>query len=441
MAGGKPSRFLYANGSERLVRWMIEAKRLLAMFVIGGALLVGVELTAQESAPSNKVIPSGGALSGDRQVYSAEEIEKNLAQLGDEEFVVREAASSRLMKMGIQAEAGLEKAAANSNREIRVRAQRILVDVRRNEFAKRLKQFFSAPIGSKEVTFPAWDAFQQDFGDSRSSRRLFATMQSVDGEILDSFAQADTRVLAFNMLQQRIEDYRGMARQGRSVNFAEIVTAYWIATAKGQRLASAQTQQLLQLASTQAWDEQQRDEEVSPIAGKLLGRVILRAEDSQRYLALNLSMQYGLKEGLVVAEQMLVDQAKQSIKNRIDQSGRIDPRPAVCVIATMGDKTFIPKLEALLDDRSDLGSEVDGVVGTPNVIRYNLQVRDVALAGIFVLAKAPITEIYKLPSERSSQTIAMTLLQPRLIGFTNEESRQAAMDRWRQMKPKLLSTE
>jgi len=423
------------------VRLINEVQRLLAALVAGGAMLAAGGLVAQEAAPSNKVGPASDVKREEALSVTAQEIEKNLAQLGDEEFVVREAASARLMKMGIQAEAGLEKAAASSNREVRVRAQRILVDVRRNEFAKRLKQFFNAPIGSKEVTFPAWDAFQQDFGDSRGSRRLFATMQSVDGEILDSFAQDDTRVLAINMLQHRIEEYRGMARQGRSVNFAEIVTTYWIATYKGQRMASAQTQQLLQLASTQAWDEQQRDEEVSPIAGKLLGRVILRAEDSQRYLALNLSMQYGLKEGLVVAEQMLADQAKQSVKNRIDQSGRIDPRPAVCVIATMGDKTFIPKLEALLDDRSDLGSEVDGVIGTPNVIRYNLQVRDVALAGIFVLAKAPITEIYKLPSERSSQSIAMTLLQPRLIGFTNEESRQVAMDRWRQMKPKMLSTE
>ncbi|MGV3608859.1 MAG: hypothetical protein ACO1RA_20815 [Planctomycetaceae bacterium] len=420
---------------------MNKVRRLLAVMVAGGAMLAASGLLAQEAAPSNKVVPALGIKPAEGFTASAEEVEKNLAQLGDEEFVVREAASARLMKMGILAEAGLEKAAASSNREVRVRAQRILVDVRRNEFAKRLKQFFSAPIGSKEVTFPAWDAFQQDFGDSRGSRRLFATMQSVDGEILDSFAQEETRILAINMLQQRIEEYRGMARQGRSVNFAEIVTTYWIATYKGQRMASAQTQQLLQLASTQAWDEQQRDEEVSPIAGKLLGRVILRAEDSQRYLALNLSMQYGLKEGLVVAEQMLADQAKQSVKNRIDQSGRIDPRPAVCVIATMGDKTFIPKLEALLDDRSDLGSEVDGVIGTPNVVRYNLQVRDVALAGIFVLAKAPITEIYKLPSERSSQTIAMTLLQPRLIGFTNDESRQAAMLRWQQMKPKMLSTE
>lgn len=439
--GIQASIFIYANGSERLVRLMNKVRRLLAVMVAGGAMLAAGGLVAQEGAASNKVNSSSGVKTSDAPIATAEEIEKSLAQLGDEEFVVREAASARLMKLGIQAEAGLEKAAASSNREVRVRAQRILVDVRRNEFAKRLKQFFSAPIGSKEVTFPAWEAFQQDFGDSRGSRRLFATMQSVDGEILDSFAQEETRLLAINMLQQRIEEYRGMARQGRSVNFAEIVTTYWIATYKGQRMASAQTQQLLQLASTQAWDEQQRDEEVSPIAGKLLGRVILRAEDSQRYLALNLSMQYGLKEGLVVAEQMLADQAKQSVKNRIDQSGRIDPRPAVCVIATMGDKTFIPKLEALLDDRSDLGSEVDGVIGTPNVVRYNLQVRDVALAGIFVLAKAPITEIYKLPSERSSQTIAMTLLQPRLIGFTNDESRQAAMLRWQQMKPKMLSTE
>lgn len=439
--GIQASIFIYANGSERLVRLMNKVRRLLAVMVAGGAMLAAGGLVAQEGATSNKVNSSSGVKTSDAPIATAEEIEKSLAQLGDEEFVVREAASARLMKLGIQAEAGLEKAAASSNREVRVRAQRILVEVRRNEFAKRLKQFFSAPIGSKEVTFPAWDAFQQDFGDSRGSRRLFATMQSVDGEILDSFAQEETRLLAINMLQQRIEEYRGMAQQGRSVNFAGIVTTYWIATYKGQRMASAQTQQLLQLASTQAWDEQQRDDEVSPIAGKLLGRVILRAEDSQRYLALNLSMQYGLKEGLVVAEQMLADQAKQSVKNRIDQSGRIDPRPAVCVIATMGDKTFIPKLEALLDDRSDLGSEVDGVIGTPNVVRYNLQVRDVALAGIFVLAKAPITEIYKLPSERSSQTIAMTLLQPRLIGFTNDESRQVAMQRWQQMKPKMLSTE
>lgn len=414
----------------------------LAGGLLAGALLNSQAFAQEGAKPLTESSANNAGADAKAGELSEAEIAKLLEQLGHEEFVVREAASAKLLRVGLPAEPGLAKAAASGNREVRVRAQRILTDVRRNDLERRLRLFFNAPIGSKEVTFPAWEAFQKDLGDTRASRRLFASMQVAEGELLDLYAKEESRVLASNLLQQRLEGFQRAVQGGRGLSFPQIVTLYWVATDKNQRLTLEQVSQLMQMAGLQTWDEQHRDEEMTPLSGKLLGRVILRAEGSKRYTALNLSLIYELKEGLVLAEKMIDEYRRMEPVARVDGERLIDLRPAILVIAQLGNRSHMAKLEGLLEDRYELGSTVEnGAIGTPNAVRYQMQMRDVALAGILMLAKLPLSDFYDFPAEDPPAKLGQSLFQPRYIGFSSEERRAASIKKWRDMKDKVQATQ
>ena len=76
---------------------------------------------------------------------------KLIADLGSDEFTVRESATDELTRIGLPAFAALEAAATHPDREVRYRSQRILGLIREHDLKRRLE----APSGVGHAALPS----------------------------------------------------------------------------------------------------------------------------------------------------------------------------------------------------------------------------------------------------------------------------------------------
>ena len=95
---------------------------------------------------------AAGAAADDLAV--AERVARLIADLGSEEYTVRERATDELARIGLPAFVALEAAANHADREVRYRSQRVLGIIRRHDNERRLEAFLTGKHDTTDYALP-----------------------------------------------------------------------------------------------------------------------------------------------------------------------------------------------------------------------------------------------------------------------------------------------
>src|SRR4029078_8047220 len=163
-------------------------------------LLAAACLTAAVSLPISRLRAAD-------KLPTADQIARLIADLGSEEYTIRESASEQLTRIGLPAFSALEAAANHPDREVRYRSQRILRVIRRHHIERRLEAFLSGKDEADDYPLPAWNRFSKRYGDGPEQRNLLVDMQRPDADLLRAMEEnprraAETLVIRLHQSQQ-----------------------------------------------------------------------------------------------------------------------------------------------------------------------------------------------------------------------------------------------
>jgi hypothetical protein len=389
------------------------ARRVMAVAAIVGALLVAAATVSTVLADP---LGEGGTPQASqdrpsqRQADQQADIARLIAQLGDERFSLREAATEKLIEIGLPVLKAVERATESPDREIRYRSERILAIVRQLDFQRRLEAFAANRDSGEDYDLPAWPRYRERMGDSAGARSLFVEMQRSEPGVLRILEESPMEASqAIDDRCQQLQQAMQLFRQQLSVG--NVAALLFVASEAEGQLPQQPAQVLYGFCHQQSFrtelSEGSRRDEVR----KLLGSYILRGEDWTAYQGIMLAMQYELKEGLVPAEKML----------KVGGNPPHLQQYAILAVAKLGDKSHMPLLEGQLEDNTRLSAR------RVNDQTFETQVRDVALAALLHVTGQDPGE-YGLDQLQPNEQL---LYNPSTAGFETEEQRAAALAKWK----------
>lgn len=347
----------------------------------------------------------------------ADHIARLIADLGSEEYTVRESASDELARIGLPAFSALETAANHPDREVRYRSQRVLGIIRKLDNERRLEAFLSGKDDAEDYPLPGWTRFHKTYGSGLDQRKLFVEMQRADAELLRALEENPRRA-AETLAQRTFQVQQAMQPGSPPVSLAQVSVSLFVAaepdvTLPGQSLSSLFSQ-CYQPAIREAIDNGARRE----IPRKMLGTIISRCEDLAAFQAMTVATQFKLPEGIIPATKIL--------KNHDGLRTAPLAQHALIAIAKLGDASHLPLVETdkLLRDATQVAQFKE------NETTYIIQLRDVALAAAVVLSKQDLKSFFEVPPNQPLHDPQMIFLNPRLIGFASEEQRAAVFSKW-----------
>jgi len=339
-------------------------------------------------------------------------------QLGAARFSDRERAMRELVDMGLSALSALEKAIESGHdAEVRSRCEQIMESIKRRDFQRRLARFAEEPLGGRDFELPGWKRFEQLVGETKQSRRLFVEMLKSEGTLIRALEKSDTAAAAALEARCLQLQYQRNTRSG-VVQKASLAAVLFLAANEQITLTSRTDSYIYSLTyrASSALLNNNSDAEVK-ILRKLLGSFVGRGDagNGVGYQRLLLAMRFDLKEGLKPAKEMakmpgLVTHVRQY---------------AILAVAKLGGKQEIPVLEGLLDDKTVLYRRRSGKSTT-----FECQVRDIALAGLWLLVK----EDPKKRGFPNIRTNTYSLFSTSTVGFSNDAERSKALKMWREFK-------
>jgi hypothetical protein len=102
---------------------------------------------------------------------------------------------------------------------------------------------------------------------------------------------------------------------------------------------------------------------------------------------------------------------------------------ALMLVTRSGDPAHLPAIEKLLENKTVITRATEG----NNKVTYELQVRDTALASAVILTKQELKNYFD-PQAQQTTDLQQLIFNARLIGFTDEETRSKAFDKWAKFK-------
>ncbi len=369
-------------------------------YAIRGFLLLAIMTTCGSSFAEDTP-----RATGDRHTEAGDLVR----QLGDEQFSVRERATTRLIQMGISARKALEMGRNHADREIRYRCERILSIVGELDFEHRLDAF--AACRSDGDDLPAWGLFRERFGDDSQSRALFVRMQEAEADLLRAVAEGPQGI-------SRAVDQRCIVLQqtqridGEPVTLGGITALLFAASEQDASLGMEATMVLCTLCRQPTMADAMKDPSKREILAQMMSRWIEPSQGWAAYQTLFLSMKYDLKEGLKPALALLENPGEQPYARQ----------QAILAVAKLGDQSHAERLEALLDDSSRCNAH------RVNNVTFETQIRDVALVAILKLRKQDPKQF----GFRRIQEDSATVFTISTVGFESEERRKQVFDKYHQ---------
>lgn len=353
------------------------------------------------------------------QLYAAEvaegkqlQAQQLVEQLGDRSFAKREAASEALAAMGLAAESALEQGATNLDREIRYRSRRLLSTIRLKQFNAMLERFLNSTDDDEDFPLPGWKRYKERFGDTRRDRELFVEMQKSEPDLLRALDENLGEVST--LIYPKARQLQQSAGMGAELTLADVAVLVFVGSDPNVSINSTTYHYVSSLLHQAVVRDAMKSRDDKPLMSKLMGSWVLKGDGSLVYQSLVLAMQYDLPEGLTVA--------KKSIKDPV-QAAHVK-QYAIMAIAKLGDLDDLPLVEALLNDKTVLQNL--GAKGAT-------QVRDLALAACVHLAGRPLSEVGVKATARPTQQL---IFNPRELAFRNDDERDKAQKRWRELKKK-----
>lgn len=356
---------------------------------------------------------SPAAAENDEQESVLERSRALVAQLGDDEFAVRERATDELVKLGLAALPALEEGRKLADREIRYRCRRIDALVRENDFQRRLEAFARNQDEGESYDLPGWSRFEKLLGTGAESRALFVEIQKEETEALKSFGQGPKAVAAtLEIRAQQLNQARQIFRS--EVSLGSVAAMLFMAADEEVALSAQASSSLYTLCYQTSFRTAMTGGPHQPLLRKLLGTWIQRASGWSSYQAMSLALMYEMEDGLVPATRELANMGAQT---HIRQY-------AILTIGKLGGAEHLPLLEGLLNDETQTSQR------TLNKVKYTTQIRDVALATLLYMNKQ---DPKKFGFDRIQPNSRM-LFSTSSIGFKDEKQRQAAFDKWKKFR-------
>ena len=347
---------------------------------------------------------------------NSERIAALVRQLGADEFSARESATEELTKIGLPAFKALEDAAQSPDREVRYRAVRILGIIRELDLQRRLEAFLQGKGDDNEYALPAWGRFKKQYGDQASARALFVEMQRADAEIL-ALLDRDPKLAGELFAARTAQLQQAIAMQPQGSNtFGQIMTLLFVAAEPDADVAVQHLSSVFNFCHQPMMLEALRETSKGGIPRKVLGGLIERSENWSAYQAMMLANQHGMKEGLTPALKILKNDG-----NRVPHMAQY----ALLTLAKLGDKSHLPIVENLFEDKSVLSKMQEN-----NKIVHEVQVRDAALAAAVYLSKQDVKKFFPEAAKTTITDPQQLFFNARVIGFSSEEARDAAFKKW-----------
>lgn len=301
------------------------------------------------------------------------EVELLIQQLGHSEFTQREAATERLLEIGLPAATALQRGQQSVDREIRYRCTRVLTRIRAEQRRRRLDAFITYRDSDSADGLPCWPRFRRIAGDTARSRALFAKMLQTEWELL---ARGDDPSQAAEALADRCSQLEQARSQFRQIpTLASVASLLLLASDDRINVPDQVGTKLYILCNQVPSFRQSLDThgKSSSIVRRLVGQWIGRGEGAMTgYYCLNLAMRHNFPEGVGLARRILA-------QNNLPLHYR---EYAILAIAKLGDAKQVPALEGLLEDHSICRTRKDPKSRTT----MQTQVCDIALATIIHLS-------------------------------------------------------
>lgn len=361
------------------------------------------------------------ALPADDSLPTADKIARLIADLGSDEFSVRESASQELMRIGLPAFAALEAAAKHPDREVRYRSQRVLGVIRRHDVERRLEAFLSGKEDTDDYPLPAWNRFSKTFGDGPEQRKLFVEMQRGDNDLLRALEESPRR--AADLLTLRVQQSQQvMQLNAHAATLGQITASLFVASEPDVTVPALTLSLLFSQCFQPAIRETIATGSRREIPRKMLGTIVTRSDNFSAFQAMTVATQFKLAEGIVPATRIL--------KNYDGRTAAPMAQRALITIADLGDASHLP----LVDNDKLMHDTTQVAQFRENETSFTIQIRDVALAAALVLSKQDLKDYFDVPRNQPFSDPQMIFLNPRLIGFSSDAKRAEVFAKWEKYK-------
>lgn len=360
---------------------------------------------------------------------AAAEVRTLIEKLGHESYAVREAASDKILTFGLPAMQLVEQGAKNPDREIRYRCERLRVTLREIDLQRRLDAFAADVEGEKDHALPAWNRFEELHGGSAESRQLFVEIFRAEPDVLKALQDDPKR--AAEIISARGFHLQLLQQAQQQIALGSIAAMVFASAEEGVQLSDPTKQQVLSLCYQQSLRDAMTGGAKEPVVRSLLANYIVRTEGWVASQALNIAMQYDIKEGLEPARKLV--KSKGAGQPHLLQMGLL-------AIAKMGGAEDVDDTQALLDDKTVLMNF------NINNQRIECQVRDMALVTTLHLLAKDKEKVKGTALEKADlkafgferlEANTVQVYSPHTIGFASDEKRQAVFKKWEELKAKL----
>ncbi|MFK7821098.1 MAG: hypothetical protein AB8G99_20445 [Planctomycetaceae bacterium] len=358
---------------------------------------------------------------------SSADIARLVEQLGDKKFRVRQQATAKLKSLGGKAVPSLRKAVTNPNSEISDRATSVLGYVLGT--AARLK-FLKEPSVANAKQVKAWSRL----------RKLVVSDEAAIAQ-LKSWLEAEPRIFEAGVMggdvltnelrdrASRLSDYKRRPPEINAVEEARVLASVsaivFVATDPQvglTRVGQSAVESVFKLGVTRR--------ALAPAVGnnavmRTLAGVWIGQPGSQ-YTKLQLCLDFGLPEGLAMAESIVRSKAR-------------GPRMeyALHLIGKLGGKKQVKLLQSQLSNDVRLSRRQVRAVqrdGRPSKSNYEYQVRDIALAMLWHLHEEDPAK-HGFDSNRVRRHPRFVFAQ-KTLGFSSDADREAAFAEWNEFAKK-----
>ena len=380
------------------------------LFVFGAMFLTGMVIAA-ETSPATPPAPTLSP-----EALKAIDLVRDLA---DARYKVRELAAKELKKLGRHAKPALLDGMKSSDPEVWNRCAQLLPEVMAADLKARVDGFLADTEGKLKHDLPMMESFQKIAGNDIASRKLFVDMVKTNANFLEACEQNPKlagekyNVRAQELQQQLWGPWSGMGARPQLI--ASDVAALFLVGADPEMSKGITTTNNVNVVSNFLWQQPFQNalrsgEQAVAFRKVFFAWAELRTDVNSVSQTLSVIQNLNLKEGLEFAVRTMKSKDQQ-IWTRAQ---------AMTCVGKMGDKTHLPSMEAMFEDKT----QVTNIQW--NNVNISTQLNDIALAMAIHLSG----QAHKDYEFDALKTQPGLLWAYHYLGFSAEDKRIAAFKRY-----------
>ena len=332
-----------------------------------------------------------------------------VAQLRSNTFAEREAAQKSLEELGEAARAAIEKGTGDFDLEIQHRCRVVLSKINLGQLEKRIRAFLA---GTGDL--PGWQEFKEILGEDEAARNVFAEAYREERSLYDAL-DGDLGEIV-RQTRVRMQDIMAGVRLRQRASLGSTVTMALLTIKKELSEPLLKQSDWLRLVSSLLHHASARKEvtnsEKLPVLKKVISTLADQNVDSIDQTLLGLAVRLDLPSRVPLARSMIKNgTGKKTSRHHLQQ--------AIRILVAEKNLEDVPLLKEYFED--------DTVVlnhRAENGVRFKLQKRDLALAGVIMIhGKKP--EDYDMPIYKNVGDSRMSVM-----GFPDDKERALSFEKW-----------